>query len=267
METDYSITDYSPFDTVIDKSLITTLNRAFRPERVAPLNLLSQTGVPVSKVGCVCSGTIELMVETQTGKTVRRGSVGPGGVFNVEVLLGRGTAMFNALALEPVDCLVIDKAGFIDILSRDARLKSYFEDNLANRLRLAMINPVNAELQGEGVWNRQPAHSLKRAISYIDDHYTQNISLNDLARVNCLSRYYFSRKFKEETGHCFKDYLNLKRLSAAKKLLALPEVNISEACYSVGFNDVSYFSRVFKKYVGVSPSAYKKTPAKQRISV
>lgn len=72
-----------------------------------------------------------------------------------------------------------------------------------------------------------------------------------------LSVYYFSRTFKEVTGTNFSDYINKCRIDIAKELLSNGEMNVKEVCFKVGYNDPNYFSKVFKKYEGISPANYK----------
>ena len=72
-----------------------------------------------------------------------------------------------------------------------------------------------------------------------------------------LSVYYFSRTFKEVTGINYSDYINKCRVDIAKELLSNGEMNVKEVCYKVGYNDPNYFSKVFKKYEGVSPANFK----------
>ncbi|MDY6852662.1 MAG: helix-turn-helix transcriptional regulator [Thermodesulfobacteriota bacterium] len=72
----------------------------------------------------------------------------------------------------------------------------------------------------------------------------------------------FSRVFKNKTGRSFKEYLNRVRIEMAKKLMKEKEMNVSEACFTVGFNDLSYFSRVFHNLEGTTPSSYRKNSRK-----
>ncbi|MBW1799513.1 MAG: helix-turn-helix transcriptional regulator [Deltaproteobacteria bacterium] len=73
-----------------------------------------------------------------------------------------------------------------------------------------------------------------------------------------MSKYHFARTFKRVTGKTFKTYHNQKRVDMAKGLLQNPEFYVTEICFEVGFNDISYFDRVFKKIEGMSPSDYQK---------
>lgn len=101
-------------------------------------------------------------------------------------------------------------------------------------------------------------NNITRAIYFIDKNLSEPLSLDEISKVGGLSRYHFARTFKAVTGISFKGYQNSKRIEVAKKLLANRERSITDICFSLGYNDVSYFGRVFRKYEGMTPSAYKK---------
>ena len=100
---------------------------------------------------------------------------------------------------------------------------------------------------------------LKR---YMADNYSKKLSRNDIASNVFLSPDYVSKIFYKETGVYIKDYLNELRLEKAKQLLHEGNMNISEIAVAVGFENFSYFSTLFKKSTGVSPSEYKKNHIK-----
>lgn len=93
------------------------------------------------------------------------------------------------------------------------------------------------------------------AIYYVADHYQDKISSHDAANACSMSPFRFCRKFKEEVGISFRDYVVRYRLREACRLLENPGTSISEVAYAVGFNDLSYFSRIYKRHFGHSPSA------------
>jgi two-component system response regulator YesN len=73
-----------------------------------------------------------------------------------------------------------------------------------------------------------------------------------------VSPYYLSRLFRKEMGISFSEYLKTVRVSIAKKLLKETAANVLEVCLEVGYQDPSYFSRVFKEKEGVNPSDYRR---------
>ncbi len=93
--------------------------------------------------------------------------------------------------------------------------------------------------------------------SYIDEHFADNISLDDVSRMVDISPYYFSKLFKQEVGENFVEYLTSIRIRHAKKLLEQPAHSIKQICVMCGYSDPNYFSRIFKKYEGMTPSEYR----------
>ncbi len=99
--------------------------------------------------------------------------------------------------------------------------------------------------------------SVYKAIRYMRDHVAEKITIHDICSHVYLSRSSFSKIFKEQTGKSIFDYINFLKIKYAKRLLAdksIPLVDIAMLC---GFEDQSYFSKVFKKYTSVSPKKYR----------
>ncbi len=95
------------------------------------------------------------------------------------------------------------------------------------------------------------------AKNYIDQHYNEEIGLNDISKEVAVSPQYFSKIFKEEIGVTFVEYVRSKRIDVAKEMLKTNKYSVKEICYEIGYNDPNYFSRLFKKLVGVTPTDYK----------
>jgi len=98
---------------------------------------------------------------------------------------------------------------------------------------------------------------LRNAIDYIHEHYNEQLTLNDVAGHVYVSTSYLSRMFKKELGKNFVDYLNGLRIEKAKELLMDPRYKTYEIAELVGIPDAHYFSRLFRKYEGVSPTEYR----------
>jgi two-component system response regulator YesN len=100
---------------------------------------------------------------------------------------------------------------------------------------------------------------IEKSREYIADHYSDgSISLNSVAEHVGMSPNHFSTIFSQETGETFIDRLTSVRLERAKELLRTTAAKASEIACMVGYNDPHYFSYVFKKNVGSSPSDYRK---------
>ncbi len=93
---------------------------------------------------------------------------------------------------------------------------------------------------------------------YIHAHYPEDISLEQLAEEFCISTSYLSHKFKQVTGFSVTDYIQMTRIRNVQALLINTRIPITEVAAPCGFNCFSQFNRVFRKHVGVSPSAYRK---------
>lgn len=98
---------------------------------------------------------------------------------------------------------------------------------------------------------------IDRAKAYIDENFRRDISLDDVSREVDISPYYFSKLFKQETGKNFIEYLTEIRLKNARELLQNSQLSIKEICVQSGYGDPNYFSRIFKKYEGVTPSEFR----------
>jgi multiple sugar transport system substrate-binding protein len=98
---------------------------------------------------------------------------------------------------------------------------------------------------------------IARAIEYIETHLNQSLDRDTIADIVHLSPSHFSVLFKEVIGQTFTEYLTHLRIERAKNLLGNPEYNIEQIAEKVGFSDESYFTLVFKKLTGVTPSRYR----------
>ena len=95
-------------------------------------------------------------------------------------------------------------------------------------------------------------------MNYINHHFTESISVNKIADELYLNKNYISHIFKEETGYSLISYVILLRINRAKVLLMKTDHSITEIATECGYDDFTYFSRQFKKSVGMSPSLYRK---------
>ncbi|HBI27181.1 MAG TPA: AraC family transcriptional regulator, partial [Peptococcaceae bacterium] len=99
---------------------------------------------------------------------------------------------------------------------------------------------------------------INRAIIYIRENYaSQDLSLSTIASNCHISPSYLSRIFKQKKGHTITEQVNRTRIEEAKYILQDCDSTVSETAQKVGFADRSYFYKVFKKQVGLSPSVYK----------
>lgn len=99
---------------------------------------------------------------------------------------------------------------------------------------------------------------VARAQSFVEERYDQEISLEGVANHLGLNHTYLSTLFKEETGHAFTHYVQEIRVERSKELLTQSDLPILEIALSVGFASQNYYSRIFKKLTGFTPSEFRK---------
>lgn len=118
---------------------------------------------------------------------------------------------------------------------------------------LRKIVQKNLRLQEED--GRRPIRIAKQ---YIQNHYTEGITLEEVSAIAGFSASYFSGLLKKEMGIGFSEYLIRLRMEKAKELLKGTNINIKDICSQVGYSDLKHFNTVFKKYTGIKPGEYRK---------
>jgi len=103
---------------------------------------------------------------------------------------------------------------------------------------------------------------IKNTLKYIENNYFEKISINECANDCEISVRYFSELFKNITGDTFIEFINKFRLNKAKILLETTNKNIINVAFEVGFENISHFNRLFKKYFKLTPKEYKKNTSK-----
>ncbi len=101
--------------------------------------------------------------------------------------------------------------------------------------------------------------TIRQAIRYLKEHFTEDMNLDVLAREVGLSKNHLCTLFHTETGQNFVDYLHQIRIEQARELLATTDLRVSEVGFKVGYHDAKYFAKVFQKYQNCTPSEYRET--------
>ncbi len=109
------------------------------------------------------------------------------------------------------------------------------------------------------------SHWIKVAIDYIGKNYMNQIALSDIARETRLSESHLSALFKTETGINFLQYLNAVRINASIRLLSQSSMNISEIARSTGFPNPGYFTKIFRRFMGKTPTEYRNDLSRKEI--
>jgi len=140
------------------------------------------------------------------------------------------------------------------------------EEYFKNVYELKSLNEMNAwflekiYMAALNINNKKEKKSIDlmdQARTYIKENYNKEITLDDVSKKIAISPYYFSKLFKKTEGNNFIDYLTNLRLTKAKELLLGGGLSMKEISREVGYSDPNYFSRTFKKNVGVPPTEYR----------
>ncbi|MBE6646174.1 MAG: helix-turn-helix domain-containing protein [Ruminococcaceae bacterium] len=139
--------------------------------------------------------------------------------------------------------------------------EEYYELEIASALSRLLCELYRAEaIRNITPDSKKISHRrsvMAQLIDEIEKNYAQKITLSDLAESAQINEKYLCRFFKEFTGFTPIDYINRLRIDKACYQLAVNKMNVTEAAYECGFNELSYFSKCFRKYKGISPGAYR----------
>lgn len=140
--------------------------------------------------------------------------------------------------------------------SKKTAYTSYIKSNIYGILGLLYRN--GALIDAESFFDPKTTETLTPVLNYIDENYASPITLDDLSAVANLNKYYFCRLFKKSTNSTVTDFINFVRIYKAEKMLTSSTRSVSDISYEVGFSSVSYFNRIFRKFVQLTPSQYRK---------
>ncbi len=136
-----------------------------------------------------------------------------------------------------------------------------FIKNIAERIVILLIEEISKKgsfvsENYEGI-NSAQMQNIRNVISYVEKHYAKNLTAEKMAEIINVTPQYFSNFFVNGTGMTFKKFLTRVRLYNATILLETTNLTVKEIAYRVGFSSQTYFSRVFTRFFGKSPQAYK----------
>lgn len=186
------------------------------------------------------------------------------------------------------DCLIIDKSFceqygfFIDEMHIEEIVNEYILCDINNRIKYlwtekppyyeadviaSLLNILtvlfrNHISQKESFSKNSGVEMVKEGIKWIGKHFKEQIVVDDVAKRVGYSKYYFSRCFKEVTGSTVNEYINRVRINYAYKKLREGISSVGEVSSACGFSDISYFTKIFKKYTGILPSKIEKAENK-----
>lgn len=153
----------------------------------------------------------------------------------------------------PELCSVIDKV-FLEYEEKKTEYILVIKGLIYNVVALLIREGI---LPKSNITYSEPILKVLPSISYIEEHYNEKITLEEIASVQRLAPSYFCRLFKKASGTGFVDYLNFVRICKSERMLSHSDKSILEISYELGFSSVSYFNRLFKKYKNCTPSEYR----------
>ena len=165
----------------------------------------------------------------------------------------------NSFNLSEVEgCILKNVPEFKDIFSDALTEYNIFDSysfygisNILERIIIQFLRMHNKK-------NTDELHNISLAEGYISTHFRENITLESISKKFGYSQSYFCKLFKKTVGTGFNTYLNNCRLDYAYSLLTLSKMNITQICYTCGFNSLRHFTRSFHQKYGIPPSSLRK---------
>jgi len=169
-------------------------------------------------------------------------------LMNTDELMKRLGLSWETISFLPDDSLTLTELCH-ELVSAEYDLTEFLNWILSFFKALAVLSPVILKREVHNNW-------LQRVICYAEQNVAGSLSLGNAAREAGFSSSYFSRKFREVTGMNYKDYVLVLRMDKARSLL-ISGLNVSETSGLCGFEDISYFIRVFHRHFDVTPGQLK----------
>lgn len=223
----------------------------------APKPVLNRNKL-LSEFKAELSGPVELLDSAQAGEAVNhlRDTVcSTPGVTGQEVF---------ALVIEAYELYLVTKQSYKKEMNAVRDEMTAFESQaeyfghaheLFSYLRDTIIRSIAEQYEQRSLALTRP---IRKAKQYIQEHYMEPISLEEVSGIVAFNTSYFSTLFKKECGVNFMEYLSQTRVDKAKELLRDTQLSIADICCSVGYLDIKHFNKTFKRYVSVSPLEFRK---------
>jgi len=147
------------------------------------------------------------------------------------------------------------------LTDRETETRSTIEEGTEFEQKTAPIRYKDADLSdrlriGNEHRTKRYENQLTPAMTFVKANYAEKVTLGAVAKLCGLGRYQFSRAFKRAHGRTFREFVIIHRIQKAEQMLCFANVSITDVAFSVGFNDLSHFAEMFRRYVGVRPSEY-----------
>jgi AraC-like DNA-binding protein len=238
----------------LEPEQLTLISRTYKKADFRSGDSLVEQGQFIRHVGIIQTGTAKVTVADHYGDELICGHLKAGDpLVDIAVLTGNRAAS-SVVCLEASIWFLQSREDFIDTIEAHPLLKDFFYRNTV--LGVWWEHEIVSKGRHGFSDNRYidcRLPFLQKALQFIHRNYRKQITLEMVAKETAMSKFHFSRMFKMHMGLSFKQYLNRKRIEAAKSLIVNNGYNITEASFAVGFNDASYFSRVFRELEGGAP--------------
>ena len=146
---------------------------------------------------------------------------------------------------------------FTEYIDKKPSYELYIKSNVLNII--AFLSRYDYLTDSSIFFVEKNIEKVMPALKYIDEHYDEQITLEELSTVLNLNPSYFCRLFKKATNSTFVEYLNFVRICKSEKKLSSSKESFAEISLNLGFSSVSYFNKVFKNIKGCTPTEYKKS--------
>jgi AraC-like DNA-binding protein len=163
------------------------------------------------------------------------------------------------------ECLHLGSSDFALLLDKVRRMETELESQKTeNRIAalayflliITMLRRQSRPWESSG--SIAAGHRVSRAVGFIEEHFSDPITIEDIVSHSQVSRRHFFRLFEQAIGVAPMEYLKKLRLQKAASMLLTTNVSVTQVAFACGFNDSNYFSSLYHKEFGVSPSQFKK---------
>lgn len=153
------------------------------------------------------------------------------------------------------------------IVEDDERVRTFIVDALraGAELAAAIGRVTSGPRSGRPLQRGAAEAAIDRAIAFIGEHYTEPLSLRDLASMAAMSGPHFCRVFRARVGVSLRDYVRGLRLERAQQLLLTSRLSLTDIALEVGFYDLPHFDKAFRKRFGISPTGFQRRNGQARL--
>ena len=154
-------------------------------------------------------------------------------------------------------CLETMFETFMSLLDTQGKFKDAEIKLILLQLLIYLCKHYSTEQPAVDAQQDTSLNRISSAIAYIKENLSTKLTVDDICKAVGLSRYYFMHEFKRISGYTLTAYINIIRCEQAKTLLQMSQLQINEISGQCGFENISYFTNVFKRHVGVPPSEFR----------